>query len=80
MTATVAQISTMLGRFLLNGKVKITLKKFTMVHLQYQYRIHVLMYASLLIIPTGLTVDFPPFFKFINFRNRHTFKFLIFLK
>ena len=77
MTATVAQISTMLGRFHLNGKAKIMSEKF---HLQYQYRVHVLMFASLLIIPTGLTVDFPPFFKFINLRNLHTFKFLIFLK
>jgi len=67
MTATVAQISTMLGRFQLNEKAKITLGKSTMVHLQYLYRVLVLMYANLLIIPTGLTVDFPPCFKFIKF-------------
>ena len=62
MTATVAQISTMLARFQLNEKAKITLGKSTMVHLQYLYRVLVLMYANLLIILTGLTVDF--FIKF----------------
>ena len=58
MTATVAQISTMLVRSQLNGKAKITLGKFTMVHLQYQYRVLVRMFANLLITLTGLTVNF----------------------
>jgi len=58
MTVTVAQISTMLVRSQLNGKAKITSGKSTMVHLQYQYRVLVRMFANLLITLTGLTVNF----------------------